>query len=159
MQVKCSKCFADLKPLKAVFRTRNILIWIRIRTSDERIRIQIRIWILFFSSVSFKMQKKFKVFLLITFWRYFYIIPQRKHFYLTIEGSGSSSVPLTNGSRSGSRKPQTLRIPRIGTLVESILQFAKNYTQSFWVKSPLSLKHILSSMYRYRYYVSQRFFP
>ncbi len=62
MQVKGTKCFADLKPFKAVFRTRDILIWIRIRTSDERIRIQIRIWILFFSSVSFKMQKKIQSF-------------------------------------------------------------------------------------------------
>ncbi len=71
-----------------------------------------------------------KVFLHITFWRYFYIIFQRwkvkkksqnsrnqgfsYYFCLMTEGfrpragdgSGSGSIPLTNGSGSGSRRPK-----------------------------------------------------
>ncbi len=69
-----------------------------------------------------------KVFLLITFWRYMYIIfkdkkSKRSHkavginvfltfFCLVIEGSrsGSGSIPLTDGSGSGSRRPKNMWI-------------------------------------------------
>ncbi len=65
-----------------------------------------------------------KVFLLITFWRYIYIIFRREkvkknsqysrsqvfsfHFCLIIEES--RSIPLTNRSRFGSRRPKNIRI-------------------------------------------------
>ncbi len=81
------------------------------------------IQILLFSSLTFKMPTKtnfvFKVFLLITFWRYICIIFKDKkskrsqssrnqgfsyYFCLVIEGSGS--IPLTNGSSTGSRRPK-----------------------------------------------------
>jgi hypothetical protein len=68
-----------------------------------------------------------KVFLLISFKRYIYIICQRQkvkkksqnsrnqcfayYFCLMVDGFGS--VPLTYGSGSGSRMPKNIRIPRI----------------------------------------------
>jgi hypothetical protein len=67
-----------------------------------------------------------KAFLLITFWRYIYIIFKDKKskrsqnrnqgfpyfFCLVIEGSrsGSGSIPLTDGSGSGSRRPKNMWI-------------------------------------------------
>ncbi len=90
----------------------------RIHASDWRIWIRIRI--LLFSSLTFKtptITNVFeKVFLLITFWRYIYIIFQRLKvlktaqnsrnqgfsyfFCLITEESGSGSIPQTSGSGS-----------------------------------------------------------
>ncbi len=66
--------------------------------------------------------KKKKFFLLLSFWRYIYIIFQKKsqnnrnqgfsyYFCLTIEGSGS--IPLTNGSGSGRAKNMWIRWIRL----------------------------------------------
>jgi hypothetical protein len=90
---------------------RDILV--RIRNSDIRIRIQLRI--LLFSSATFKTTTKI-FFFLITFCSYTYIIFQRQkaikksqnsrnqgfsyYFCLMIDGSRSGSVSSTNGSGS-----------------------------------------------------------
>jgi hypothetical protein len=87
-----------------------------------------RIRKLLFSSLTFPRKTNlFKSFLLITFWRYLYIIFKDKKksqssrnqgfsyfFCLVIEGSrsgsGSESMPLTDGSGSGSRRPKNMWI-------------------------------------------------
>ncbi len=101
----------------------------RIRASDQWIRIRLRI--LLFLSLTFNTQKNYFSlrFLLITFWRYIHIIFLRSkvikksqnsrnqgfsyYFCLMIEGSGSRSIPLTNGSVSGCRRPKNIRNLRI----------------------------------------------
>ncbi len=109
-----------------VLRIHDILVWIRIRgsmplTNGSRFGSGSGCASLYFhhwpSRCQHKNKFKNKVFLHITFWRYFYIIFQRSkdfkksqnsrnqgfsyYFCLMIEGSGSESgsVPLTNGSR------------------------------------------------------------
>ncbi len=113
---------SNLTYLQAVFRIRDILLWIRIRIrgsmpltngSGSWIRI------LLLSSLTFKMPTKNyfskKAFQLITFWEGTFTSffkdekSKRSHktvgikgfscyFCLLTEGSGSGSIPLTNGS-------------------------------------------------------------
>jgi hypothetical protein len=93
-----------------------------LRIHDILVRIRIR------GSMSLTNGSGFKVFCLLLFEATIYIIFQDKkskrshktvgrnqgfsyYFCLMIEGSGS--IPLTNGSRSGSRRPKNIRIRRI----------------------------------------------
>ncbi len=103
--------------------------------------------ILLFSSLTFKTPKKLiKFFFLdITFWRYIYIIFQRKkakkksqnsrnqgfstYFCLMIEGSGS--IPLTNGSGSRMPKNMWIRIRICNTGFSSSSKFEANFNS--WI--------------------------
>ncbi len=109
----------------------NWLVRIQIRASDQWIRI--RLWILLYSSLTFKTLTKTiifpKVLLLITFWRYIYIMFLREkvikksqhstrnqrfyYFCFIIEGSGS----LTNGSGSP-------------ILIRNLVIFLRKWTES-----------------------------
>jgi hypothetical protein len=116
-----------------VFRIHDILEWIRIRGSMPLINGSGSgswIRILLFSSLTFKMPTK-KNFSLNIFSAY-YFVKAHLHNFLTIksqiesqnsrnqgfsyyfcmmtEGSGSGSIPLTDGSGSGTRRPKNMWI-------------------------------------------------
>jgi hypothetical protein len=114
----------------AVFRIHDILGWIRIRILGSMLLTNgfgsgIRIRILLFSSLTFKMPAKKLIFN--TFFSAYYFLKVHLHhfskikspkesqnrrnqgfsyyFCMMIEGSGSGSIPLTSGSGSG--RPET----------------------------------------------------
>jgi hypothetical protein len=89
----------------------------------------------------------YKVFMLITFWRYIYIIYKDKKFkrikknrrnqgfcLMIEEGSGSGSIPLTNESGFGSRRPKNMWIRWIQIRIRNTASFNFN----FWLIISLS---------------------
>ncbi len=101
-------------------------------------------------------------FLLITFWRNFFIIFQKikspkksqnsknqgfsYYFCLLIEGSESKFIPLTNGSRSGSGRPQNMWIRWIriwNTVSKNQFQNAIDFSQG--IDSMASMPGVLNS--------------
>jgi hypothetical protein len=117
---------------KPVFRINDILVWIRIRIRGS-MPLTNGSGSFYFHHWPSRCQQKtnffFKVFLYSTFWRYFYVIFQRKKvkkklqncrnqgfsycFCLMIEGFGSGSIPLTSGSGSLWPKNMWIRWIRI----------------------------------------------
>jgi hypothetical protein len=114
-----------------VFRIHDILVWIRIRRSMP---LTNKSWsgfgcgICYFRHWPSRCQQKTnlkKVFLLISLWRYIYIIFQRQkvqkksqnnrnqgfsyYYWFMIEGTGSGSIPLTSGSGSERLKNMWIR--------------------------------------------------
>ncbi len=82
-----------------------LLVLIRIRASDQWIRI--RIQILKFLSLTFKTQKKsifFYVFLHITFWSYIFIIFRKKVTYKTVRIKVFLLIWLTDPDPGGQKK-------------------------------------------------------
>ncbi len=122
-----------------VFRIHDILVWIRIRIRGSMPLTNgsgFGSGACYFCHRPSRCQQKnnkiffflilTQVFLLITFWRYIYIIFQREkvkksqknsrnqgfsyYFYMMLEGSGSGSIPLTSGSGPGSWRPKNMWI-------------------------------------------------
>ncbi len=124
--------------LKPVLRIHKIFIRIRIQSRGSK-----PLWLMdpdpaiFVSDLQFKTsttKKNFKLFLLITFWRYKKVIKKSQssrnqcfsyYFCLMIEGSGSESLSLNNGSGSGRLKNIWILRIRICNTVEKRIRFKK----------------------------------